>query len=106
MTLGVMLYLFAPQHLYTCMVFFLPFSGTAVANIGSAGAASGIQATIFFGALWMVKEFPSCWRIRSSDRQLLLRKPARQLGLFLFVVILSLIMPVWIHGREIGRAHV
>lgn len=96
---GIGLYLFAPKALYAWMVFFLPFSATAVVNVAFADSISGVQPTFFFGALWLAKEIPRLWRVRSADRELQLYRPARQLGFFLLVVMLSLIMPVWIRGR-------
>jgi O-antigen ligase len=81
------------------MVFFLPFSATAVVNIGSADASSGVQASIFFGALWMVRELPKFRHSSGSPFRENLRIPTRQLKLFASVVLLSLIMPLWINGR-------
>jgi O-antigen ligase len=80
------------------MVFFLPFSATAVANIGSADASSGVQASIFFGALWMVRELPKFRHSAGSQLRENLRAPAGQLKLFGLVVLISLIMPLWING--------
>src|SRR5580700_8312577 len=65
--LGVIFYFFAPDRLYPWMVFFLPFSATAVVNIGSGDAASGVQAPIFLGALWMAREFPRFLSARDSS---------------------------------------
>jgi O-antigen ligase len=81
------------------MVFFLPFSATAVVNIGSGDSASGVQATIFFGALWMTREFPKFLGAKNSPIKQNLRAPANQLRWFLLVAVLSLVMPIWINGR-------
>jgi O-antigen ligase len=97
--LGFVFCLFAPGGLYACMVFFLPFSATAVVNIGSGDSASGVQATIFFGALWMVRELPRFLRARDSPTGQNLRQPANHLRWFVLVAMLSLIMPIWINGR-------
>jgi O-antigen ligase len=96
--LGLASYWSAPDRLYVLMVFFLPFSATAVANIGSADAASGVQASIFFGALWMVRELPKFRHISGSRLRENLRAPTAQLKLFGLVVLISLIMPLWING--------
>jgi O-antigen ligase len=97
--LGFVFCLFAPGGLYACMVFFLPFSATAVVNIGSGDSASGVQATIFFGALWMVRELPRFLSARDSPTGQNLRQPANHLRWFVLVAMLSLIMPIWINGR-------
>jgi O-antigen ligase len=80
------------------MIFFLPFSATAVMNVGSAGGSSGVQASIFFGALWMVRELPKFRRSAGSPFRENLRTPTYQLKLFGLVVLISLIMPLWING--------
>lgn len=81
------------------MVFFLPFSATAVVNIGSADSASGVQATIFFGALWMAREFPRFLDAKDSRIRQNLGVPTNQLRWFVLVALVSLIMPIWINGR-------
>jgi O-antigen ligase len=97
--LGAGFYLLAPQFLYPVMVFFLPFSATAVVNVGSADSASGVQASMFFGALWMLRELPSLGQYLRLQHIAPLRAPVRRLGLFVLVVCLSLIMPLWINGH-------
>jgi hypothetical protein len=97
--LGVIFYFFAPDRLYPWMVFFLPFSATAVVNIGSGDAASGVQAPIFLGALWMAREFPKFLSAKNSPIRQNLRLPAKQLRLFVLIAVVSLIMPIWINGR-------
>ena len=99
--LGVSLYWLAPEFLYVLMVFFLPFSATAVANIGSADSASGVQASMLFGSLWMLKELPALGRISLSPYWRHLRAPIRQLSFFVLVVIISLVMPLWINGHAV-----
>lgn len=96
--LGLASYWSAPERLYVLMIFFLPFSATAVANIGSADASSGVQASIFFGALWILRELPKFRHSAGSQLREHLRKPIGQLKLFGLVVLISLIMPLWING--------
>jgi hypothetical protein len=97
--LGVLSFVFAPRILYWCTIFFLPFSATAVVNFNRVGGATGLQATMFFGALWMLREGtgalrkPSVWR---SDQ---MQTSVRRLRFFMFAVVLSLVMPIYIHGR-------
>ena len=94
--LGFWFYLFAPARLYPITVFSIFFSATAVVNIGSPGSYSGIQATMFFGALWMATEISEIRRRRRADRQTEIERPVRRLLMFFGVVVLSLIMPIWI----------
>jgi hypothetical protein len=96
--LGAALFLVAPGALYQLTIFFLPFSATAIANIGSSDSASGVQASMFFGALWMLKEMPALVSLRSVEKDRL-RTPVRQLVLFVYIVAISLIMPMWINGH-------
>ena len=96
--LGVAFYFFAPDRLYSWMVFFLPFSATAVVNIGSGDSASGVQAPIFLGALWMASEFPKFLAAKDSPVRRNLRVSTKQLLWFVVVAMLSLIMPIWING--------
>ena len=81
------------------MVFSLPFSATAVANIGFMSATSGVQATILFGSLWMLKEGPKALKNSGLWQLPQMRTSVRQLRFFMFAVMLSLVMPLWIHGR-------
>lgn len=99
--LALGLYFFRPSRLYSLMVFFLPFSATAVLNIGSGASASGVQASMLFGSLWMAKELRPLWRRSITDNETNLQRPARRLLLFLLVVAMSLVMPLVINGRVI-----
>src|ERR1700722_4394156 len=81
------------------MVFFLPFSATAVVNVGSGDTASGVQATIFLGGLWMATELPRFLAAKDSSSRENLYAPSSQLRWFVIIAMLSLIMPVWINGR-------
>jgi O-antigen ligase len=96
--LGILLFIFKPNLLYWCMVFSLPFSATAIANIGFMGARSGVQATILFGSLWMIKEGGRALKKSRSWQSPEMRISVRQLRLFMFAALLSLIMPLWING--------
>jgi O-antigen ligase len=97
-SLGILMFFFQPNLLYWCMVFSLPFSATAIANIGFMGARSGVQATILFGSLWMIKEGGKALKKSRSWQSPEMRISVRQLRLFMFAALLSLIMPLWING--------
>jgi hypothetical protein len=96
---GILVFLFQPNLLYWCMVFSLPFAATAIANIGFLGARSGVQATILFGFLWMIKEGGRALKKSRSWQSQEMRISVRQLRLFMLAALLSLIMPLWINGR-------
>jgi O-Antigen ligase len=97
--LGIYAFLFAPSLLYRFMVFSLPFSATAVVNYGFTGSSTGLQATTFFGALWMVREGFKAIRKSRPWRSQRMQISMRRLRFFMFAVVVSLVMPIWIHGR-------
>lgn len=51
---ALVLVLVAPRLLYALMIFFIPFSATAVVNVGTHEGGSGVQAYMFLGAAWLV----------------------------------------------------
>lgn len=67
-------------------------------NIGSGDSASGVQAPIFLGALWMASEFPKFLAAKDSPVRRNLRVSTKQLLWFVLVALLSLVMPIWING--------
>lgn len=97
--LGILLFNFAPSLLYWCAIFFLPFSATAVVNFNLTHGATGLQATMFFGALWILREgITAPWKSQPwHSRQM--QTSVRRLRFFMFAVVLSLVMPMYIHGR-------
>ena len=97
--LGVVSFFFAPRLLYWCTVFFLPFSATAVVNFNRAIGATGLQAAMFFGTLWMLKAGPEALRKPGLWRSQPMQTSVRRLRFFMFAVVLSLVMPIYIHGR-------
>jgi O-antigen ligase len=99
LALGAAFLFVAPSFLYPLMVFFLPFSATALANLGSADSSSGVQASMFFGTLWMLRELPKFGQYLTVLGKENLRPPVRRLTLFVGVVVLSLVMPIWINGH-------
>lgn len=85
-----------PRSLYLLTVVLVPFSATAVINVGTGESASGVPASLFFGVLWISTESNLLRRIWSKTSKL--RKPAVYLGAFLTAVGLSLIVPIWSAG--------
>ena len=95
---GAALLLLSPQWLYACFVFFIPFSATAVINIGSSESASGLQASMYFGSLWLCAELirPATTLRITIPKDL--TKPFTQMLLFGVVAVSSLSMPLLING--------
>jgi len=98
-SLGILAFCFAPSLLYWCAIFFLPFSATAVVNFDLASGATGLQATMFFGVLWILREgITALWKSQPWESQPM-QTSVRRLRFFMFAVVLSLVMPLYIHGR-------
>ena len=97
--LGLYCFFFKPDFLYWLLIFSLPFSATAVANIGFMSSTSGLQATIWLGSLWLLRETPRVLNKTHVWKSEQMGASFRHLGLFLCVVVLSLAMPLWINGR-------
>jgi hypothetical protein len=96
--LGVVLFFWSRTALYCAFVFSLPFSATAVMNIGAGDAASGVQVWMFFGLLWLCRELMP----QATALKIILRRPlyspAACLAAFVLVAVLSTLMPLWING--------
>ncbi|MEJ5329987.1 MAG: hypothetical protein WHT07_07530 [Desulfobaccales bacterium] len=87
------------RSIYYILIFFLPFSATAVINIyRDAFSGSGIQVSLWLGSLFVSREIG-----RFLMRKLPLPRHTGYsfslLFLFAFIVLLSLSMPVIISGR-------
>lgn len=97
--IGPLLMVVEPAWLYLVAIFFLPFTATEVANVGSDLNASGIQASMFLGSLLILRHTLSIvWRM-SFWLPTRGRKTILLLGTFVATTGLSLAMPVWIDGR-------
>ena len=96
---GVFFFFARPDHLYWSAIFFVPFSSTAVVNVGGNGGYSGLQAWMFFGALWIASQAIDVVRSKHAWCKHKMRASVRRLVLFLFVALCSLVMPLWIDGR-------
>lgn len=93
--------LFNSRLLYVLTIFFLPFSATAVINIGLEGEGSAIQPYMFFGVLWLTLYFMKTGSSGKINR--IEFKPILFLSLFAFIALISLFMPLYIHGTESGN---
>jgi hypothetical protein len=97
--LGALFFVVRPGLLYWCAIFFLPFSATAVLNVGSGDSFSGLQAWMFFGTLWLASDLSAMVRTKGHWYKQKMRASVRRLVVFLLVALISLIMPLWIDGR-------
>jgi hypothetical protein len=98
---GLLGLLLSTKWLYRLFVFWTLFSASSAINFGEAEKGSGLQVWMFFGSLWLLRlilehipafSFP-------IDRRVL--RPCLWVTAFLFVGMLSLIMPLYINGRLI-----
>ncbi len=94
--LGIAFYCCRKQYLYPLTIFLVPFSATAVMNVGTGDSDSGLPAALFVGCLWIATEIRS--RSLSMTGESHLNKSRRRLQSFLVVVFISLLMPLWING--------
>src|SRR2546425_1523426 len=85
-------------RLYLLMVFFIPFSATAVANFGAGSSGSGLQVYMFLGTLWIfIETVRMLWRgdLKIPRTTLL---PITLALAFGCIAIASLAMPLIIDG--------
>src|SRR5580693_7849006 len=90
---GPILMFLRPKWLYVAAIFSLPFTATAVINVGSGVDSSSVQAPMYFGLLLLLRYFASALRKMKFSVPRVGRWPLFCLGLFIAVATLSLIMP-------------
>jgi len=103
--LGLFGLIFNRKFLYDCFIFFIPFSATAIINIGSGDSGTAISPYLFLGPLWLISfciykiktlsGFKGMNKAEISTILLLLG--------FAFIAFISLIMPVIINGSEMAN---
>ncbi|GAC1422668.1 MAG: hypothetical protein NVSMB62_18570 [Acidobacteriaceae bacterium] len=98
--LGPILMIVRPRWLYIATIFFLPFTATAVINVGSGANASAVQASMYLGALLIGRYAVVYARKGVLPFPQVSRSSLVWLGLFIAVTVVSLVMPLWINGRE------
>jgi hypothetical protein len=95
--LGIILFLFKPGWLFYSFIFFILFSASAVLNVQSI--TFGVTPAHFFALLWVTRRVID----NLAGKAFYIHKKSKvvlgSLLLFLFVVSLSLIMPVIIAGE-------
>ncbi len=99
MPLSLAMIVLKPEWVYAMAIFFLPFSATAVINLGSGTSASGMQVWLYLAILLLLR-----WAVVALFRfEIKINKAIRRLSLYLclFVAVcaISLLMPLWINGH-------
>jgi hypothetical protein len=98
--LGFILLLTRPDFLYKLMIFFIPFSATAIINVGSVGSGSGVPITMFFGSLYLFYKFTHICVTRNIKIPKIQTFSIKLIWIFGVVATLSsLIMPIIIDGH-------
>jgi hypothetical protein len=97
--MGVCFFFFSPRLLYAAMIISIPFSATAVANVGSGDGEKGVAAWLFLGALWVFRETISSglspWK---TPGWVSTRRARYGLLAFLGAVVASLSVPLFLNG--------
>lgn len=96
--LGCYFFLFARRFLYLATVFLIPFSATAVVNVGWGDGKKGIAAWIFMGSLWMVRTAISDRPFWRRAGWTLTRKARLELTVLLACGFVSLLVPALLNG--------
>ncbi len=96
--LGLWFFVFSPRLLYAAMIISIPFSATAVANVGSGDGEKGVAAWLFLGALWVFRETISGLSPWHTPGWFSTRRARYGLLAFLGAVIASLSVPLLLNG--------
>ncbi|MGH9585631.1 MAG: O-antigen ligase family protein [Acidobacteriaceae bacterium] len=97
--LSAVMIILKPEWVYAMAIFFLPFSASAVVNVGSGDSGSGVQVWLYLAILLLLR-----WAVVGLFRFEIrikheLRRPILYLFSFVAACALSLLMPLWINGR-------
>jgi hypothetical protein len=95
---GVFFFLFAPKLLYAAMIVSIPFSATAVANVGWGGGEKGVAAWLFLGSLWVLRQIVSGLPPWRTPGWFASRRARYGLLAFLGAVVASLSVPLLLNG--------
>ena len=87
-----------PRRVYLLMVFFIPFSATAVVNAGTPEGGSGIQPYIVLGTVWILLEALAALRRGAVALPKGQGYPLALLSGFALIGVASLAMPLIING--------
>lgn len=96
--IGLCFFFFSPALLYAAMIVSIPFSATAVINVGSGDDEKGVAVWLFLGLLWLVRETLSGVPPWHQPGWFLSRRARYGLLAFLGSVIVSLSVPLVLNG--------
>jgi hypothetical protein len=96
--MGGWFFFFSPRLLYAATIISIPFSATAVANIGSGDSEKGVAAWLFLGVLWVVREMISGLPAWHTPGWFATRRARYGLLAFLGAVVASLSVPLLLNG--------
>jgi len=96
---GLAVSLVSRKWLYRLFLLSIPFSGTSVINVGTGLNASGVQVWMYLGSLLLLRDL--CGWLVNPDARLApsFLKRFLPLGIFILVLTLSLLMPIYINGK-------
>ncbi len=95
---GLYFFLFAPNLLYPAMIISIPFSATAVVNVGWGGSDKGVAAWLFLGSLWVLRQIVSGLPPWRTPGWLASHRARFGLLAFLGAVVASLSVPLLLNG--------
>jgi len=95
--LTIILFLSAPRWLYVLVIFFIPFSATAIINVKPL--VFGIPVSIFIGSFWILSVVLNTIKTFRFKLPSYRGKSLVLLVVFSIIVLLSLMMPIIIDGK-------
>ena len=96
---GLVAAISSPRMLFAALLFFAPFSATAVVNVGAGDNASGVTVYVYLAILLVLRAVcDSLFRLRLGLPRVISR-PVMYLFLFVGVCAVSILMPLWINGK-------
>jgi hypothetical protein len=96
---GPLLAIFRPRWLYILTIFSLPFTATDIINVGSGLDISGVQAPMYLGCLLLLRHCLVSVKRLSFPLPRKGRICLYWMAIFIAVVAVSLVMPVWLDGH-------
>ena len=96
--MGVMFFFVSPKLLYAATIVSIPFSATAVANVGWGGTEKGVSAWLFLSTLWVFRQIVSGLPPWHTPGWLSSRRARWGLLAFLGAVVASLSAPLLLNG--------
>ncbi len=101
--LGLVAFFFSTRWLMAMTIFFIPFTATAVINIGDPGDGSAIQPYMFLLVMYIVRKNIGFILLRKFKPSPRIEFTDWVLVLFVAAVFLSLSMPLIIDGKITGN---